>query len=124
MQYSYTKYDALGRIREVRQLDDYTYVDEASLQVAIADSDFPQENAYQTSEVVKTYYDKAIDGFQQDNLRNRVSKTVEMLTPAEEEAYNIVNLHLTATTKEAVKNDYQLDREYKGRCVLIRQSFF
>ena len=75
--YSYTKYDALGRIEEVGQLTSTLTLTPTHLN----DPTYPGNLATTREQVTRTYYDKAVlsaaetyySGFSQQNLRNRVS---------------------------------------------------
>jgi RHS repeat-associated protein len=73
--YSYTKYDAQGRVAESGEITNTT-ADISVLVAAIETTAFPQANTYALTDVSKIHYDVAdagISTFVQDNVRNRVS---------------------------------------------------
>ena len=89
-QYSYTSYDALGRIIEVGQLTSVNAPDHLYNGVGLVDlndEDFPYNNSWQNvtsyEQVTKTYYDEITTPIipaylfpnGQENLRNRVVRT-------------------------------------------------
>jgi RHS repeat-associated protein len=86
--YSYTRYDALGRIEEVGEL--YSMLDISVLKTNLLHPDFPQAATYTLKDITKTFYDfvrtPAPDHegapFAQENLRTRVSYSVAIDDPA------------------------------------------
>ncbi|MEL6562274.1 MAG: RHS repeat-associated core domain-containing protein, partial [Bacteroidota bacterium] len=77
-EYSYTKYDPLGRPVEVGEYQDTRTIDQIT-QDEIDSPQFPEAIVYEIKDVMKTYYDHpATDfttDFEQENLRSRVSYT-------------------------------------------------
>ncbi|MFY0599856.1 MAG: RHS repeat-associated core domain-containing protein [Cyclobacteriaceae bacterium] len=85
--YSYTRYDALGRIVEVGEIRDGAAITAAvaggTLRDLTDDPLFPAEDDYELADITRTYYDTGADlsgltlseAFDQENLRNRVSYT-------------------------------------------------
>lgn len=75
--YSYTKYDALGRIIEVGELKTSTPVNELIAQLDNLSFPSAADPDNSLSDLTKTHYDfaswKAPSGFVQENLRNRVA---------------------------------------------------
>lgn len=72
--YSYTKYDVIGRAIETGEL---TSPPLASIPTLVDDINFPLQSAYPLSDRTWTIYDSEADvaGFEQDNVRNRISYT-------------------------------------------------
>ncbi len=72
--YSYTRYDALGRVTEVGEMNSTEPV--ASLQALLDDSAFP-DNSYGLHDITTTHYDEPAAAmmpiFAQQHLRSRVS---------------------------------------------------
>lgn len=81
MDYSYTRYDRLGRITEVGQIDD-TNMAAATLVTTenLNDMSFPSDDVQELSQRVWTFYDdtfmESANWFEQNNLRGRVSAVV------------------------------------------------
>jgi RHS repeat-associated protein len=73
--YSYTKYDAFGRVTEVGELR--ASADIVSLSDSLQSLTFPRSGEYPLADIIRTHYDFArvdtVNGFSQQFLRNRVS---------------------------------------------------
>jgi len=91
--FSYTKYDALGRIVETGQMGDFPMTQaevEASpqqVQAYLDNADFPDEGIYPLTQVTKTHYDDVNwwdhNTFKQENLRGRVSTVIRDISKNE-----------------------------------------
>jgi RHS repeat-associated protein len=114
--YSYTKYDALGRITEVGEVAYAGTIDETLTD----DTQFPDWGTYAVNDMTMTYYDlpSGTAGFEQQNLRNRVS-FVEVLENEGDEpvsTYYSYDPHGNVNTllqeipgMEAKRTDYKYD---------------
>lgn len=71
--YSYSKYDALGRITEVGEMS--SSKEEKALLTQLDSIHFPEYEGYALVDITRTHYDKphATTTFSQENLRSRVS---------------------------------------------------
>ncbi|HXA01292.1 MAG TPA: hypothetical protein VNW99_04845, partial [Cytophagaceae bacterium] len=85
--YSYSRYDNLGRVIEVGQLENFPYDSSAIYGASLAtvkallnDATFPQSGSYTLTQITQTFYDSPYSGssIAQSNLRGRVSATVYM----------------------------------------------
>lgn len=77
--YSYTLYDALGRVEEVGKIGNFTSMTEVISRNPASFLSWIGSGTRQ--EVTKTYYDDAVytvPGFNQENLRNRVASVIFM----------------------------------------------
>jgi RHS repeat-associated protein len=84
-QYSYTRYDYIGRIVETGELSSNSTPDFAILNHV----NYPENWGTMFTQVTKTFYDTAyfvLDSFNQENLRNRVASTCYY--PAGKDYYN------------------------------------
>jgi RHS repeat-associated protein len=107
--YSYTKYDNLGRIIEVGQVDMaspnaydsayfYNSANAAAISALLNDPAFPQSGgAYTLAQITQTFYDSPYSGssITQQNLRGRVSATVYLptISTTETKTYYTYDIH-------------------------------
>lgn len=79
-QYSYTKYDPIGRVLETGEMTSTDPLD--SLVSRIRTPDFPQRPGYTCTDITLTGYDREKSGTSpylvQENLRGRVSWTAQL----------------------------------------------